>query len=100
MKRVLRAVGGSFRRFVDPLLRSVIERQERMARRLDGVEGRLEAIEGRLDGLETRLERFEDLLLEVSARSSARTEAVNATAENSARVARRVEKIEKILGAP
>ena len=74
------------RYLVDPFLRPVIER--------------FDQIERRLDRLETRLDGLQGLLEEVSARSSARTEAVNAATESSARMARRLEEIERLLGAP
>jgi hypothetical protein len=87
MERVQQTVRGYLRRYVvGPLQRPVIER-------FDQIERRLDRLESRLDGLQTLLE-------EVSARSSARTEAANAAAESGARMARRVEEIERLLGAP
>jgi hypothetical protein len=85
MKRLQQMVRGSLHRYVIvPLLRSLYER-------FDGIERRLDRLEGRLDDLQGLLE-------EVSARSSARTEAANAAMESGARTARRLEEIERILG--
>jgi F0F1-type ATP synthase membrane subunit b/b' len=86
MKRFQQLVRGFLRRYlVDPLLSSVFERFDRIERRLDRLEGRLDELQGVLE--------------EVSARSSARTEAANAAMESGARAARRLEEIERILGA-
>jgi hypothetical protein len=87
MKRIPRTVRQGVRRYVvEPFLSPVIGR-------FDQIERRLDLIEGRLDGLHRLLE-------EVSARSSARTEAANAATESNARMARRLEEIERLLGAP
>jgi hypothetical protein len=87
MERLPRMFRACLHRYlIDPLLRPVFER-------FDHIERRLDRLEGRLDGLHSLLE-------EVSARSSARTEAANAATESSARMARRLEEIERILGAP
>ena len=86
MERVQRMVRGCLRRYlIDPLQRSVIEHFDQIERRLDHLEGRLDALQA--------------LLEEVSARSSARTEAANAAMESGARMARRLEEIERTLGA-
>lgn len=86
MERLQRAVRGCLRRYVlDPFLRPILERSDR--------------IERRLDHLELRLDGLQSLLEEVSARSSARTEATNAATESAARTARRLEEIERILGS-
>ena len=86
MKRVKQMIRGLVHRYlVVPLLGSLYERFDRIERRLDRLEGRLDGLQG--------------LLEEVSARSSARTEAANAAMESSARAARRLEEIERILGA-
>ena len=86
MKRLQRMVRGFLHRYlVVPLLGSLYERFDRIERRLDGLERRLDGLQG--------------LLEEVSARSSARTEAANAAMESSARAAKRLEEIERILGA-
>lgn len=86
MERFQRTVRAWLRRcLIDPLQRPVFER-------FDQIERRLDLLEGRLDGLQSLLE-------EVSARSSARTEAANAAMESGARMARRLEEIERILGA-
>ena len=86
MKRFQRMARSYLRRYlVDPLLSSVFERFDQIERRLDHLEGRLDALQA--------------LLEEVSARSSARTEAANAAMESGARMARRLEEIERTLGA-
>jgi phage shock protein A len=86
MERFQRTACGYLRRYlIDPLLGSVFERFDQIERRLDRLEGRLDGLQG--------------LLEEVSARSSARTEAANAATESGTRTARRLEEIERILGA-
>ena len=86
MERFQRTVRGCLRRYlVDPFLGPIFERFDQIERRLDRLEGRLDGLQG--------------LVEEVSARSSARTEAANATMESGARMARRLEEIERILGA-
>lgn len=86
MKRLQQTVRAALRRYlVDPFLGPVFERFNQIERRLDRLEGRLDDLQG--------------LLEEVSARSSARTEAANAATESSARMARRLEEIERLLGA-
>ena len=101
MKRFQRTRGirGCLSRLIDPLLSSVFARFDGIASRLGRVEDRLDGLEGRLDRIESRLDVLEPLLDEVSARSSARTEAANAAMESGARTARRLEEIERILGA-
>ena len=86
MERFRRTVRGALRRYlVDPVRDPIFERFDQIERRLDHLEGRLDGLQG--------------LLEEVSARTSARTEAVNTALESGARTARRLEEIERILGA-
>jgi hypothetical protein len=66
---------------------------------LDPVLGRLDALGLRLDHIEHRLDELQALLEQVSARSSARSETSIRVAESEARTARRLEELERLLGA-
>jgi hypothetical protein len=86
MERFLQRVRPHVRRLLlDPLLRPVFDRFDRL--------------EGRLDHLEGRLDDLQGLLEQVSARTSARSEASLAVTESVSRTARRIDEIERILGA-
>jgi tetrahydromethanopterin S-methyltransferase subunit G len=86
MERLLAAARGRLRRwFVEPPLRLLFER--------------FDQVNGRLDHLEHRLDEIEGLLEHVSARASARSEASSAVTESAARSARRLDEIERALGA-
>lgn len=61
--------------------------------RFDGLDGRLERLERRLDDVQVLLEL-------VSARVSARAETSLGAVESEARIARRLEEVERLLGAP
>lgn len=74
------------RSIVDPVLGVIFERFDHLDRRFDHVEQRLDEIEV--------------LLAQVSARASARSEASSAVTESAARTARRLDEIERSLGAP
>jgi hypothetical protein len=86
MESVLRTVRGYLRRLLlDPVLGLLFAR-------FDVLDRRLEHLEGRLDELRALLEQ-------VSARTSARSEASLAVSESAARSARRLDEIERALGA-
>jgi tetrahydromethanopterin S-methyltransferase subunit G len=86
MERFPRTARALLRRLLlDPILSPVFNRFDQMERRLDHLEVRLDGLQG--------------LLEQVSARASARSEATIATTEDTARAARRLDEIERILGA-
>jgi hypothetical protein len=86
MERFVRAARAGLRRLlIDPILGPVFNRFDQIDRRLDRLEGRLDGLQG--------------LLEQMSARTSARTETSLATTEDNARTARRLDEIERILGA-
>jgi hypothetical protein len=86
MERFLLTVRGHLRRLLlDPVLGLLFARFDVLDRRLDHLEGRLDDLRA--------------LLEEVSARTSARSEATLAVAESEARSARRLDDIERTLGA-
>jgi hypothetical protein len=68
--------------------------------RSDALESRLEAINARLDGLVRRLEEIEVVIQTTGARAAALTERSLGNTESSLRIQRRVEEIERLLGAP
>jgi hypothetical protein len=66
---------------------------------LDAINRRLDSIEGRLTALSTRLDEVEELVQLIGTRAAAHTERSLGAAESEARLARRVEEIERLLGA-
>jgi hypothetical protein len=87
MERLVATVRSGLRRwFVEPVLGLIFERFDRLDRRLDH--------------LEQRFDEIQVLLEQVSARASARSEASIAVTESAARAARRLDEIERTLGAP
>lgn len=86
MEQLIRTVRARLRRLLlDPIFGPVFNRFDQMERRLDHLEGRLDSLHG--------------LLEQVSARASARSEAMITSTEDAARTARRLDEIERILGA-
>jgi hypothetical protein len=81
-------------------LRPVLARlMQPMVEHLDAINRRLDVIEGRLTALSTRLDEIEDLVQRIGTRAAAQTERSLVAAESEARMARRVEEIERLLGA-
>jgi hypothetical protein len=80
-----------------PLLRKL--RAGLRGQLLEPVLDRLDAAERQRDHLEHRLDDLQALLEQVSARLSARTETSLAATESEARIARRLEELERLLGA-
>ncbi len=86
MEQILRRARARVRHLLlDPVLGPVLDRFDRLERRLDHLERRLDDLQG--------------LLERTSARTSARREASLADTESVARTARRMDEIERILGA-
>jgi DNA mismatch repair ATPase MutS len=66
---------------------------------LDAINRRLDAIEGRLTALSARLDEVEELVQVIGTRATVHAEGSLAARESEARTARRVEQIERLLGA-
>jgi hypothetical protein len=93
IQRLRSLVVGTRRRVFTPVI-------ARVDVRADALELRLDAIDASLAGLARRLEEIEVVLQTTGARAAALTERSLANAESSLRMQRRVEEIERLLGAP
>ena len=93
MPRGRSLVVGVRRRLFTPVL-------ARVDIRSDSLESRLDAIDAPLAGLVRRLEEIEVVLQTTGARAAALTERSLGNTESSLRIERRVEEIERLLGAP
>jgi hypothetical protein len=93
MQRLRSQVVAGWRRVFAPVV-------ARVDIRSDALESRFDAIDARLDGLVRRLEEIEVVMQTTGARAAALTERSLGNAESRLRVERRVEEIERLLGAP
>ena len=94
MQRLRSLVVGTRRRVFTPVIARVDVRAD--AR----VESRLDAIDACLASLTRRLEDIEVVIQTTGARAAALTERSLGNTESSLRIQRRVEEIERLLGAP
>ena len=93
MPRLRNLVAGVRKRAFTPVV-------ARVDIRSDVLESRLDAIDASLVGLVRRLEEIEVVLQTTGARAAALTERSLGNTESSLRIERRVEEIERLLGAP
>jgi type II secretory pathway component PulM len=88
MNEMRRVLSGLARWLLHPLLE-----------RLEAIHHRLESIEARLAVLSGRLDEVEELVQAIGTRASIQTERSLASGESEARTARRIQEIERLLGA-
>jgi hypothetical protein len=93
MQRLRSLVVGTRRRIFTPVI-------ARVDVRADALESRLDAIDACLASLTRRLEDIEVVIQTTGARAAALTERSLGNTESSLRIQRRVEEIERLLGAP
>ena len=67
--------------------------------KMGGLEQRLDGVEGQLDKIDRRLSEMQDLLQVVLARAAATSERALTILEGAERNARRLEELERVLGA-
>jgi hypothetical protein len=93
MPRIRSLVWGMRKRTFTPVV-------ARVDIRSDALESRLDAIDASIAGLLRRLEEIEVVMQTTGARAAALTERSLGNTESSLRIERRMEDIERLLGAP
>ena len=68
--------------------------------RFDFLDGRVDSLENRLEKISRRLDDIEALIQAIGTRASTLSEQSVGIVESEARIAKRVEEIERLLGAP
>jgi len=91
-----RALARIEERFFGP----VHSRLERVEKSLEGADSRLAVVESHIEELIRRMDEVQEVVETTMARVAASTERSLIVAESQARTERRVEEIERLLGAP